>query len=181
MATRKQEAKSPAEIEAMLKKAKPLFEKRDKAIATEVGKWQREIEMLEGRVQETYELELMGGKTITMRTYLTNDESKRLGEIRQQQLNFNPEKDNPQVLEDVMYEILGIVTANPDLTADWWRQHEGKFAMVDAVTIAVGYYEKQVEMLKERNRRVRAAQSFREDGGGTELRDVPPVPGDRKP
>ena len=173
LAARKDGAKSPAEIDAALKKAKPLFDKRDKILSIESDKWQREIEMLEGRVKETHEATLLGGKTIEIRSYLNNDESKRLGELQKKQRDFNPETDDPQILEEIMYEILGLVTANPLLDADYWRQHEGEYAMVDALMITTGYFENQVEQIKERNEKVRRAQSFREDQSGAELRSVP--------
>jgi hypothetical protein len=178
--SRKPGVKSPQEIDDALKKAKPLFDKRDKALAVQTDKWQREIDMLERRVEEAYEdLDLPGGDTIAIRTCLSNPESKRLGELKQEQIKSDPVKDADR-LEELMYEILGTITANPLLTVDWFRQNEGKYAMVDAVTMSIGYYEKQVQQLRERNRKVKAAQSFREDESGTELRDVPALSGVQK-
>lgn len=178
LASRKAGIKSPAEIEEALRKAKPLFDKRDRALSIESSKWQKEIEMLERRVNETsVDLELPGGDTIAIRTCLSNPESNQLAKLRAEQIAFDLKTGDPVRLEEIMYEILELVTANPLLTAQWFKEHEGKYATVDAVTIGIGYYEKQSQLLKERHQKVMRAQSFREDDSGTELRGVPAIPG----
>jgi hypothetical protein len=174
LATRKAGIKSPAEIDAEIKKAKPLFDKRDKALAIESSKWQREIEMLERRVETEYvDLELPGGDTIAIRTCLSNPESDLLGRLREEQKAFDMKTGDPARLEEIMYEILELVTANPLLTVQWFRENEGKYATMDALAIAIGYHEKRIEHLKEQDRRVMRAYSFREDEGGASLRGVP--------
>ena len=90
------------------------------------------------------------------------------------------EKDN-DAANELTFEMLEIVTANPLLTREWFRDNQDKYAMSDMLTIILGFYESRVEENRARMERIKNSGSFRPEPAGPELRGVSPLPDDSGP
>ncbi len=166
-------AKSPAEIDAELKRMKPLFEQMYAARDKDDQIWQEEISLLESRVSIAYqEVELPGGGTIRIRTCLTGPEMKRLGELEEKRIEAG-HKGDISGMNLAIYEIVEIVTANPLINVEYLKKNPDKYSGIDITTIGLGYYEGQVKALQERAEKVRRARTFRQDSEGAGIRPVP--------
>lgn len=170
---RKPGAKSPAEIDLELEKAKTVFDRMYAGQEDEQRLWAEEIAMLESRVKHNYrDLELPGGGRIRVRSCLTGPEMERLDDLEKQRIacaNGNDAKG----MNEAVYQILEIVTANPRLTAEYFRKNPTRYSQIDIITIGLGYYEGQVRDLQERAEKVRRAISFRKNQGGAGIRGLP--------
>lgn len=132
---------TPAEIEESLSKAQPLFDKMNARYDAVNTKWANEIAMLERRVNTLYEeVDLGSGDRIAVRTALSNQESKHIGKLDKERAGLDPAKDEDR-LNEISYEILEILTANPLLTKEWFAQNPDRYALTDALRISLTFYE----------------------------------------
>lgn len=162
-----------AEVNRILKEAEPLFEERRVREEAEKKRWAGEIAMLERRVrEETVEVDLGGGDTLAIRSCLSESETKRIAKLEKERKELDPDDPKSQArMDEIAYEILEIVTANPLITRDWLKKNRDKFAVVDMLAATFAYYDAQAD----RFRRINSARSFRTDKSGPELRGVPPL------
>ena len=72
-------------------------------------------------------------------------------------------------INDITYEILGIVTANPYLTKEWFVENPDKFSTEDTLVVVLEYFDR----MAERADRVKNIKSFRTKQERPELRSLP--------
>ena len=167
-----------AEAKRILKESEPLFEKRKVREQAEREKWAGEIAMLERRVRDEYvEVDLGNGDTIALRSCLSEAEGKKIGRLEKERSGLdmtNPE--NSERADDIAFEILEFVTANPIITKTWLKKNRDRFAINDMLTVTFGWYDQQIAQF----RRIKDLKSFRPEQTGPELRGVPALhEGDR--
>lgn len=143
---------SPAEIEESLAKAQPLFDKMNARYTAENNRWANEIAMLERRVNTLYEdVDLGNGDKIAVRTALSEEEMNELGELEQHlSADCSPEEKG-----EIAYRQLELLTANPYLTADWFRENRDKWPTIDGLSIILGYAENKIRQQRDRVEKIR--------------------------
>jgi hypothetical protein len=165
-------AEEKAALKSLLSQEKENFDLIRTETQNETKRWQREIATLERRVREESEdVDLGNGDLIAVRTCLSNAESQKIAALEEERASLSPESDSVR-LDEIAYEILEIMTANPLLTAAWFRENPDKFAVSDMVRLTIGFYRARVAM---KSRGVRNAASFRREPAGPELRGVSEV------
>lgn len=197
--------KTPEEKAALLKQIKesdPEIKQLRAHQAAKNRKWADEIAMLERRVREEFTFVNLGGDDkIALRACLSNAEMAEITRLDKKRSELgkevkipdpkNPkarprvrrvltEKDN-DAANELTFEMLEIVTANPLLTRDWFRDNQDKYAMGDMLTIILGFYESRIEENRARMERIKNSTSFRTESEGPELRGVSPLPEDSGP
>lgn len=146
-----------ARLGELLEKEKPAFDLMRADTAAQTQHWADEIAMLERRVQtETAEVDLGNGDVLLIRACISGAEGKRIQALEKERKEIGPEGDMDR-LDEIAYEILEIVTANPRITADWLRANPGRFSVADMVTATMGWYKSQVQRAGE----IAGAKSFR--------------------
>ena len=160
-----------AEAKRILKESEPLFEKRKVREQAEREKWASEIAMLERRVRDEYvEVDLGNGDTIALRTCLSEGEGKRIAKLEKDRAGLDlSAPESAEQADEIAFEILEIVTANPIITKSWLKKNRDKFALNDMLTVTFGWYDQQIA----RFRRIKDLKSFRPEQTGPELRGVP--------
>jgi len=161
-----------AEVQRILKEAEPLFEARNVREIAERERWAGEIALLERRVRTEYvEVDLGNGDTIALRACLSEAEGKKIQRLEKERttLDLNDPK-TPARMDEIAYEILEIVTANPLITKEWLKKNRDRFAVSDMLAVTFAWYEQQAD----RVRRINSLRSFRPDRPGPELRRVSP-------
>lgn len=160
-----------AEAERILKESEPLFEKRRIREQDEKERWAGEIAMLERRVRDEYvDVDLGNGDTIALRSCLSEAEGKRIGKLEKERTGLDPTiPENAERADEIAFEILEIVTANPIITKPWLKKNRDRFAINDMLTVTFGWYDQQIA----RFRRIKDLKSFRPEQTGPELRGVP--------
>ena len=144
------------EIDAIIAQSTPQFQQMDQRYAGHVLKWQNEIAMLERRVHDCHEdVDLGNGDRIAVRTALSEEEMLEMGAIEERLMGL--EKGDPE-RSDLTYRQLELMTANPYLTADWFKENKDKWPVNDALVVLIGFSEKT--MLKRLNR-VKDLEKFR--------------------
>ena len=117
----------------------------DKRYNDQDAKWQNEIAMLERRVYSEYEdVDLGNGDRIAIRTALSEKESRYIGELEAERAGLDSKTDIAR-LNEIAYEILELMTANPMLTRDWFEANRDKFALSDVLQISQAFYEQVVQ------------------------------------
>jgi len=167
-----------------------LIKKFDKLDAEDKNKWQHEIEQLEQRVEEHFDLDIGNGVKIAIYTRLSEKrkrlyaslvkELKALGakkkigtgifdkdnvEIEEWTIVLN--KSDEKRGEEIAYEIMAFTTINPVFTVDWFKKNPDKFAMEDLLNNIFMYYNLQAIQWVEQ---AVGTKSFRTKSGGTKLR-----------
>lgn len=145
-----------------------LKAKRDAAITAQDEKWQREIELLETRVQSNFKdiaIDDNGG-TIAIRASLSDAETGKIAKLDKERLKLGTkdkegntiltEKETTKVNE-LTYEILETVTANPLLNKTFFRDNRDKYSTEDMLKVILGYYDE----MAARVRRVSSIKEFR--------------------
>ena len=169
---------TPEEIEENFKLAKPLFDKLAQSTQEENAKWTREIANLERRTRtKIVDIDIGDGDTIAVRTHLSQRAMRRLGEIEREKRGTK----DIDAQNELSYEELEIVTANPLLTRQWFRENQDNYPLNDMVTVIVGFYEAIADQQREKLRRVKSATSFLEKPNGAELRGLPALHADNGP
>lgn len=147
---------------------KKLKAKRDKVMSTQDAKWQHEIELLETRVQTNFKDIPVGdnGDTIAIKVSLSDDNMGKITKLDQKRskLGTKDEEGNLTLTEkeidisnEIAWEILGMVTANPLMTKEWFANNRDKYSTEDMVTVTLGYYDG----MAKRMQRVNEIQQFR--------------------
>ncbi len=200
--TRQHTPKELAEAERLLKEGQPLIDRVEREAQAEKERWAGEIAMLERRVREEFTFVNLGGDDkIAIRACLSNTEMTEIGRLDKRRSSLGKdvkipdpkdpkakpkvkrvltEKDN-DAANEITFEMLEIVTANPLLTREWFRENQEKYALGDMLTIILGFYESRVEEDRARMERIKSAGRFRTDIPGPELRGVPASPPDCGP
>ena len=125
---------------------------------TSEQRWDYEIALLQRRVAEQFEeVDIGKGDMFAIRTCLSDEESEEFARLLTASENEKTLKDRA----DALYDLLALITANPKLTADFFRNNRSQYATMDAMGILVGFLESKVEQLKERKERVEILKSFR--------------------
>lgn len=147
---------------------KELKAKRDAVIAAQDEKWQREIELLETRVQTNFKdipIDNNGG-TIAIKASLSDSDMGKIAKLVQtrSKLGTKDEEGNLILTEEeidkaneIAWEMLGMVTANPVMTKEWFASNRDKYSTEDMMTVTVGYYDG----IAGRMQRVNEIQQFR--------------------
>jgi len=147
------------EVNRILKDAEPTMRQMDESTAAAESRWRREIATLERRVEtECVDVDLGNGDTIAVRACLSNAESRRIADLERERSTLS-DGDRDRA-DEIAFEILGILTANPLLTAGWFRQNPDRYAVSDMVAITLGGYEARIV---RQGRRVQEAHSFRRE------------------
>ena len=167
------------EIDRILKEAEPLFEERRVREEADRKRWASEIAMLERRVrEETVDVDLGSGDTLAIRACLSEAEGKKIAKLEKERRDLDPEDPKSQAkMDEIAYEILEMVTANPLITKDWLKKNRDRFAVSDMLAVTFAWYQAQAD----RFRRMQDLKSFRPEPAGTELRGVPALHGDSGP
>lgn len=147
---------------------KKLIEKFDALNKEEKEKWQREINLLETRVVSNFKdipIDNKGG-TIAIKASLSDSDMGKITKLDQKRskLGTKDKEDNLTLTEkeidianEIAWEILGMVTANPVMTKEWFAKNRDKYSTEDMMTVSLGYYEG----MAERMGRVSKIQQFR--------------------
>lgn len=147
----------PAEALAMLKKHQPNFERMQAAEDAKVSKWQNEIAMLERRVTDLYEdVDLGNGDKIAVRTALSEEEIEEYNNLEKKKSQID--RDDPEQNE-IAYRQLEILTANPLLTARWFRENRDKWPVNDTLMIVAGFAENNQRISQDRVQNLRKFRS----------------------
>lgn len=123
------------------------------------SQWDREIALLQHRVAEQFEqVDIGGGDTLAIRTCLSDEESERfislLAESERKDATANERA-------TATYQILALITANPLMTEDWFRDNRANYATMDLMGVLVGFLESRAIQQRERVKRVKDIASFR--------------------
>lgn len=152
----------------MSEEIEKLKHERDTAITAKDTKWQHEIELLETRVQTNFKdipIDNNGG-TIAIKASLSDSDMGKITKLDQKRskLGTRDKEGNLTLTEkeideanEIAWEILGMVTANPVMTKEWFANNRDKYSTEDMMTVSLGYYEG----MKGRMERVSEIQQFR--------------------
>jgi len=145
-----------------------LLAKFEKADADDKDKWIHEIELLGTRVQTNFKdipIDDNGG-TIAIKASLSDRDMGEIAKLDQKRSKIGKidEKGNPILTEkeieevnEIAWEVLGMVTANPLMTEEWFANNREKYSTEDMMTVSLGYYDN----IAERARRASEIQQFR--------------------
>ncbi len=129
-----------------------LLKKFEKIDAKDKDKWIHEIELLETRVQTNFkdiQIDNNGG-TIAIKASLSDSDMNKIAKLDQKRLKLGikDEDGNRSLTEkeideanEIAWEILGMVTANPVMTKEWFADNRDKYSTEDMMTVTLGYYE----------------------------------------
>lgn len=136
--------------------------------AEQDAKWQQEIELLETRVQTNFKdipIDNNGGM-IAIKASLSDSNIGKITKLDQKRskLGTRDEDDNLiltdkeiDVANEIAWEVLGTITANPVMTKEWFARNRDKYSTEDMMNVTVGYYDG----MAERMRRVSEVKEFR--------------------
>jgi len=145
-----------------------LLAKFEKTDAEDRDKWQREIELLETRVQTNFKdipIDDKGG-TIAIKASLSDSDMGEIAKLVKKRSKIGTkDEDGDMILtekeideaDEIAWVMLGMVTANPLMTKEWFANNRDKYSTEDMMTVTVGYYEG----IAERMERVSKIQQFR--------------------
>ena len=148
---------------------KELKEKRDKVISKQDAKWQCEIELLETRVQTNFKDIPIGdnGGTIAIKASLSDSDMGKIAKLDQKRSKIGTrDKEGNRTFTEkeideankIAWEILGMVTANPVMTKEWFATNRDKYSTEDMMVVSLGYYDS----IAGRMKRVSEIQQFRD-------------------
>ena len=121
-------------------------------------KWHREITLLERRVETNTHSVKIGkdGETIEIRISLSDYEVGEIVRLDNIRTALDLKTDIDQINE-ITYIILGTVTANPILTAEWFANNRKRYSTEDMLSVTLSYFES----MDKRAKRVAEIQEFR--------------------
>ena len=158
---------SPEEAHEMLRGHEANFELLRQAGAHDERRWDNEIALLQRRVAERFEeVDIGGGDRLAIHTCLSDEESEEFSRL----LTESEKGKSLEVRAKATYQLLALITANPKLTADWFRDNRSQYATTDVMGVLVGFLENKGEQQKARVQRVKDIISFRPVEQGPELR-----------
>ena len=145
------------EVERAFEEAKELIANFDAKKAEAGNKWIAEMALLKARViAVTIPLPLPGGGSIEIRTQFSETEERLLDKTLRS-LVAEPEG---------AYWVTEIVTANPDITAEWLKTHPDDFATEDVLTAIYGFLEERDRARRDRADRLARLANFRKESEG---------------
>jgi hypothetical protein len=148
---------SPEEAHEMLKGHEANFELLRQSSIHDERRWDNEIALLSRRVVERFEEVDIGGDRLAIRTCLSDDESEEFARL----LILSEKGKNIKERADATYQLLALITANPKLTADWFRDNRSQYATTDVMAVLVGFLENRAVQQRDRVQRVKDIASFR--------------------
>jgi hypothetical protein len=148
---------SPEEAHEMLKGHEANFELLRQSSIHDERRWDNEIALLSRRVVERFEEVDIGGDRLAIRTCLSDDESEEFARL----LTLSEKGKNIKERADATYQLLALITANPKLTADWFRDNRSQYATTDVMAVLVGFLENRAVQQRDRVQRVKDIASFR--------------------
>jgi len=182
------------EIKANLAARKSQYEKvkevehstREEAAST--------IAMLQRRLHnQDIDFDLGDGDKVAIRSNLSIDEINRIGAIMDARADLVTQKQKAKNLfvlfgigasrklkriqdiqrrqDNLLLELVSIVTADPDLTYEWMIHNTDKFSMEDAVGIYLAYIDGQNLIAEAREDRVKRAVTFRKNTIRADIRE----------
>ena len=158
---------SPEQAQEMLKGHESNFELIRQSSHAAENRWDYEIALLQRRVAEQFEeVDIGGGDRLAIRTCLSDDESEEFARL----LTKSEKGKNILDRADATYQLLALITANPKLTADFFKNNRSQYATSDVMGVLVGFLENKAEQQKSRVQRVKDIASFRPEREGPELR-----------
>lgn len=144
--------RSKEEIDSLLSKAEPQFQQMNQQYSEQDTRWLNEIAMLERRVETLYEeVDLGNGDRIAVRTALSDMEMEELTELEK----ILTSESSAEEKNEVAYRQLELLTANPFLTADWFRENRDKWPVADGLAIIMGFAENKLRAQQERVEKIR--------------------------
>jgi hypothetical protein len=159
-------AKSEAEIKKIredalkhLDKYKDELAKFQTKIDDTEERWPEELALLQRRVESNIvevQMDKEKGETIAIRGSLSDFEIGKITELDNMRKKLNPE-DDLEMINEITYVILGIITANPLMTAEWFKNNRTKYSTEDMLKAYLTYQEQMVT----RAQRVAQIQKFR--------------------
>lgn len=122
------------------------------------AKWQKELALLERRVQINAKEIRIGeeGETISIRISLSDYEVGEIARLDGLRLKLDPEKDIDKISQ-ITYIILATITTNPLMTAQWFADNRMKYSTEDMLSVTLSYFES----MNARAKRVAEIQEFR--------------------
>jgi len=147
-----------------------LTREYEKALAYDDAKWDKEIELLEKRAEETKEeVPLEKGGSITIFSTFSAERTERLIPIQHEISKMGPPSkwDADEILKanQLAYALLAEITPNPRLTVEWFEKNKSKFTLNDIETLLLRAVEIQKDVAekrsKELSKRAEGIKSFR--------------------
>ena len=157
---------TPEQAHEMLQGHESNFERIKLSSREAENRWDNEIALLSRRVAERFEEVDIGGDRLAIRTCLSDDESEEFARL----LTLSEKGKNLKERSDATYQLLALITANPKLTAEWFRLNRSQYATTDVMAVLVGFLENRAIQQRDRVQRVKDISSFRQEREGTELR-----------
>lgn len=141
---------------------------KDKKTAQD-EKWRHEIELLENRITSNIKDISIGnnGGTIAIRASLSDAEMNTIAQLEQKRSKLGTKnkegntilaKDETDKADEIAWEILAMVTANPHFTKDWFANNRDKYSTEDMMTVTLGFYDS----MATRMQRVSEIKQFRQ-------------------
>ena len=111
-------------------------------------------------------MDIGGGDRLAIRTCLSDEESEEFVRL----LAESEKGKNLQARATATYQLLALITANPKLTADFFKTNRSQYATTDVMAVLVGFLENRAIQQRDRVQRVKDIASFRPEREGSELR-----------
>jgi len=147
-----------------------LTREYEKVLAEDDAKWDKEIELLEKRAEETIEeVPLEKGGSIAIYSTISAERSERLIPIQAEIRKMGPpskwDADETLKATQLAYAELEEITPNPRLTVEWFEKNKTKFTLNDLETLLLRAVDIQkdaeAKRLKEMSKRAEGIKSFR--------------------
>jgi hypothetical protein len=153
---------TPDEIEAKLQRAAPVLKKFDQKIEQRNDDWANEIAILESRVtSETVTVYLDGEKRqqpIKLRVCLSDAEMRKIAKLFSGKDKLDMSKpEDVEKANELTYEIIEMVTANPMITKEWLKANTDKYSQQDMLALIMSF----MRAMEDRAQSVAKAQNFR--------------------
>ena len=131
-------------------------------------KWQHEIELLESHITSNIKdipIDNNGG-TIAIRASPNDTDMDKIAKLEQKRSKLGTKDDEGnKILTDeeidkaneIAWEVLATVTANPLMTVEWFANNRDKYSTEDMMMVTLGFYED----METRMQRVSEVKQFR--------------------
>lgn len=151
---------------ALREKRDRLIKTRNKELDKDNEQYQIEITRLQKRVAtQTAQIPLGDTDTIEVWSCLSEQETKLIGQmekLKKEIVAGRPMDElsvaETEALNDITYQILEMVTANPLITYQWLLENPDKYSTQDMAIAFVGFYSE----IAERAQRTLSIQKFRQ-------------------
>jgi hypothetical protein len=147
-------------VDAKLGAAADKLAKFNQLSDAEKARWQKEVDMLERRtVSEFVEVDLGNGKDkLVLYGAPSEQRMSAIGELDTLRQKIDPTApDASEQAAELIYIILELITPNPLLTAEYFRDNKEKYATQDALVAVMAY----MKLAQQRAKDIVEVQSFR--------------------